>query len=381
MSISARRLVRRARFRLRRLSDRSVFALALLVAVIGTAWSFLDYSHVRVPSVAIIVMVFGSLILTGRAMIGVVLFLTACVLAVLSYHHAVSTQLSFSGGVMLVSVAIVCVVQTARRDALGLRRMSAESVLESVGEQLRAQGRIPVLPSGWNVDVAQNAAFGAAFAGDFVSSRVHTDRDGATYLDLVVVDVSGRGIEAGSRALLFSGAIGGLLGEVAPDRFLASANEYLLRQDLDAGFSTATYVHVNLASGEYEIRSAGHPPVIIWSAGAAASRRSTSTGIVLGVVENLDVVPDRGVLGDGDALILYTDGVVEVRSIDLETGIVTLERRLAHAERARGSRRLAADLLATAPGNDDDQTVVVLWTERTAQQAGPTRSNAGAEVG
>jgi Stage II sporulation protein E (SpoIIE) len=357
-----RRVVRRLRFRLHRVSDRSIFFAAVVVSLLGTAWSFVDYSYVRVPSVAIIVMVFGSLVLTGRAMIAIVILLGACVLLVLLDHDAVTSQLSYSGGVMLVSVAVVSVVQAVRRDALGLRRMSAESVLESVGAQLRAQGRIPPLPSGWNVDIAQNAAFGAAFSGDFVSSRVHED-DGVPVLDLVLVDVSGRGIEAGSRALLFSGAIGGLLGEVSADRFLASANEYLMRQNVDAGFSTATYVHVNLATGAYELRSAGHPPVIIWSTRSRATRRALSTGIVLGVVDELDLKPDGGVLVDGDALVLYTDGVVEMRSSDLESGIVTLEQRMARSQRARGSRRLAADLLAAAPGNEDDQTVVVIWYE------------------
>ena len=187
----------------------------------------------RVPSVAIILLVFGSLILNGRSMIALVVLLAACVFAVLLYHHDVSSQLSYSGGVMLVSVAIVSVAQTVRRDALGLHRISAESVLESVGAQLRAQGRIPLLPDGWNVDVAQHAAFGAAFSGDFVSSRLYERADEQCF-DLVLVDVSGRGIEAGSRALLFSGAIGGLLGEVAPSRLSAArANEYLMRQHAD----------------------------------------------------------------------------------------------------------------------------------------------------
>jgi serine phosphatase RsbU (regulator of sigma subunit) len=233
-------------------------------------------------------------------------------------------------------------------------------VLESVGTQLRAQGRIPTLPAGWNVDVAQHAAFGAAFSGDFISSRLY-ERGGATFFELVLVDVSGRGIEAGSRALLFSGAIGGLLGEVDPDRFLPSANDYLLRQHSESGFSSATYVHANLTTGAYRLYSAGHPPVIVWSGGERRSWRAESSGIVLGVVDDLDLHPTGGTLDPGDALVLYTDGVVEVRTSDLETGICALEERLERVERVRGTPRLAEDLLAAAHGNEDDQTVVVIW--------------------
>jgi hypothetical protein len=380
MNPTLRRLARRVQNRLGRTSDRTIFLFAVAFCVLGTAWSFLDYTHVRVPSVAIILLVFGSLILSGRAMVAIVVLLTACVLVVLAYHHAVSSQLSFSGGVMLVSVAVVAIAQTARRDSLGLHRVSAESVLETVGVQLRAQGRIPILPAGWNVDVAQHSAFGGPFAGDFVCSRVH-ERDGAQIFDLVLVDVAGRGIDAGSRALLFSGAIGGLLGSVAPDQFLASANEYLMRQHGDAGFSSATYVSVNLGSGEYQLRSAGHPPVIIWSAADRASHRAASSGIVLGVVDELDLKPTNGVLEPGDALVLYTDGVVEVRTSDLETGIAALERRLERVERLRGSRRLAEDLLAAADGDDDDQTVVVVRYEPQGAASAAVLSVESADAG
>jgi hypothetical protein len=376
---TARRLVRRIRFRLNRVTDRTVFIVAVSLCVIGTVWSFLDYSHVRVPAVAIILLVFGSLILSGRSMIAIVVILTACVLVVLIYHHDVSSQLSTSGALMLISVAIVCVVQTVRRDALGLHRTSAESILEGVGARLQAQGRTPVLPDGWNVDIAQNRAFGAAFSGDFVSSRRY-EHAGEQLFDLVLVDVSGHGIEAGSRALLFSGAIGGLLGSVAPADFLGAANEYLMRQDSESGFSSATYVHVNLTSGYYELRSAGHPPVVIWDAARRQTRRAQSSGIVLGVVDQLVLKPTTGTLGPGDALVLYTDGVVELRTSDLETGISALEQRLERVERTRGSRRLAADLLAAAHGNEDDQTVVVIRFEPQAAAVSPRRATAGAEV-
>ena len=360
MSRSLRRFVRRGRYRLARVGDRTLLLIVVASALLGTAWSFLDYSHVRVPSVAIIIMVFGSLVLSGRAMMGVVTLLAGCFLFVLLYHHDVSSQLTFSGGVMLFSVAVVSIVQAVRRDSLGLRRMSAETVLGRVGAQLREQGRVPVLPEGWHVDVAQRSAYGAAFAGDFVCSRVH-DVHARMILDVVVVDVSGRGIEAGSRALLLSGAVGGLLGAVEPQQFLTKVNEYLRGQGVTSEFSTASYVRVDLSTGAYVLHSAGHPPPVVWSASAGTTRRSTSSGIVLGVVDDLDDRPEGGVLESGDALVLYTDGVVEERSLDIETGIERLERQTARSLRARMITKLADELVERAAGNDDDQTVVVIW--------------------
>ena len=88
-----------------------------------------------------------------------------------------------------------------------------------------------------------------------------------------------------------------------------------------------------------------------------------------------------GSIGPGDALILYTDGVVELRTSDLETGIVAMEERLERVQRLRGSRHLAEDLLAAAQGNDDDQTVVVIRFEPQPAAVTPGRSAALAEAG
>jgi len=69
----------------------------------------------------------------------------------------------------------------------------------------------------------------------------------------VLVDVSGKGVQAGTRSLLLSGALGGLLGEQEPNRFLTAANNYLLRQNWDEGFATAVHVSIDLATGDYTI--------------------------------------------------------------------------------------------------------------------------------
>ena len=55
------------------------------------------------------------------------------------------------------------------------------------------------------------SAGGTPFAGDFVVASRVGDR-----LEVAVVDVSGKGQGAGTRALLLSGALGGLLSALPP---------------------------------------------------------------------------------------------------------------------------------------------------------------------
>src|ERR1700712_3692821 len=116
-------------------------------------------------------------------------------------------------------------------------------------------------------------------AGDFVSSRVSTVEaaDGRhIVLDLVLVDVSGKGVNAGTRA--------GLLGAVPPGDFLAEANRYLLQQRWTEGFATAVYLRVDLRTGAYRVESAGHPPAAHLDAGSGTWGLSPGRGPLLGVV-------------------------------------------------------------------------------------------------
>ena len=107
----------------------------------------------------------------------------------------------------------------------------------------------------------------AARRSPATSSSPPVARDG-TRLEVVVVDVSGKGEQAGTRSLLLSGAFGGLLSALPPAEFLPAANDYLLRQDWEEGFATAIHLHLDLATGDFEIRTAGHPPAVQLHAGS-----------------------------------------------------------------------------------------------------------------
>jgi serine phosphatase RsbU (regulator of sigma subunit) len=117
-------------------------------------------------------------------------------------------------------------------------------------------GQLPSLPVGCHAERALAPAGGGGFASDFVVSAC--TRDGRQ-LEVALVDVSGKGLDAGTRALLLSGALGGLFGAVGTEEFLAAANDYLCRQRWDEGFATAVHVAIDLHTGAYVARSAGHP--------------------------------------------------------------------------------------------------------------------------
>ena len=247
-----------------------------------------------------------------------------------------------------------------RRTRLGLWSVRADAMLVELRDRLRTQGEIPPLPAGWHADVSIRSAGGAAFAGDFIVSALrHT---GPPCLEVALVDVSGKGVTAGTRALQLSGALGGLLGAIPPERFLAEANRYLLRQDWSEGFATAVHLTIDLTTGAYVLESAGHPPAAHFDQGSGRWAVATLSGPLLGVLEEVSYRPDTGVLRPGDALLLYTDGLVELPGRDIDVGI---DRLLGAAERLvpRGGfsdsvGRLVDDVVT---GAGDDTALVLIW--------------------
>ena len=198
---------------------------------------------------------------------------------------------------------------------------------------------LPALPPGWYAESALRSAGGTPFAGDFV---VATRPGTGDRLEIVVVDVSGKGEQAGTRALLLSGAFGGLLSALPPADFLPAANDYLLRQDWERGLRHRDPPLPR--PGDRRLRD----PHRRATRRPSSSRRlraldvHETEGPVLGLIEDAEFDPVRGRLRRGDALLLYTDGMVETRGRDIGLGHRPDARpgRAAAARASSGAARL-----------------------------------------
>lgn len=243
------------------------------------------------------------------------------------------------------------------RDRLGLQGAASDLMLVDLRDRLVAHGRIPPLPDRWRVDSLVRSAYAEAFSGDFV---VAARSQGGRLLEIVLVDVSGKGQEAGVRSLLLSGAFGGLLGAMPRDQFLHAANGYLLDQDWPEGFATAVHLAADLESGRYWVSTAGHPPAVQLHAGSGRIETiDTVGGPALGVVTQPTFVVHQGRLEPGDTLMLYTDGLVESPGADVELGI---DRLMGEAERVVATRTGGADavLAGVDAGEGDDRALILV---------------------
>jgi Stage II sporulation protein E (SpoIIE) len=341
--------------------DRILFAFLVVLTLVAATSMYL-FSGVIVASALMVPLLLTDMLLSPRRVPAMVAIILA-VLAVETYfEYYLPADKSFPARrvvtIILVAVmAALVLLVSARRTRLGVGGLAGESMLIDLQARINRQGRIPLLPRDWYVDLATRSAGGTSFAGDFLVAHRGSV---SPSLSMAVVDVSGKGVDAGTRSLLLSGAFGALLGSSPAPRFLTSANDYLVAQDWDEGFATAVHLCVNLSTGEFELRSAGHPPAIQFRAGSGRWQLlDDAGGPVLGLVPGAHFPVIRGSLARHDALLLYTDGLVERPRRDIGQGI---DRLIGEAERCvqSGFEGAAERLVAKLGTATDDCALVVL---------------------
>ncbi len=213
----------------------------------------------------------AGLLLTPRWLALVYVGLLAS-MAVLGTTLGTTKTATIGSQIVTVLTMLLMVWLANARARIGVFGIGGESMLVDMRDRLRAQGELPELPESWSAEVALESAYGEGFAGDFVVASRSTD---GRMLEIALVDVSGKGRNAGTRSLLLSGAMGGLLGEMSEQGFLSSANNHLQRLRWPEGFATAVHVAVDLETGEFTIGYAGHPAAVQFSAGSGQWRMLT----------------------------------------------------------------------------------------------------------
>lgn len=305
----------------------------------------------------VLVLLAGGFLLSVRALV----LLDLVVAAVLAFELSRADDVPPGGVAVVASTAAMVHLLARSRGRLGVQGTRGDSMLVDLRDRLTAQGEMPALPAGWSAEVVLRSAGGASFSGDFL---VATRSDDGRHLEVALVDVSGKGVDAGTRALLLSGAFGGLLGSVPHEEFLPATNRYLIRQEWEEGFATVAHVMIDLASGDYVVSVAGHPPAVQFAAGSGRWRVSeASEGPLLGIFPDAKFVSERGRLDRGDALLMFTDGLIEKPGQDISVGI---DKLLGEAERlvTRGFRHGARRLIdRVAAAHNDDRAVVLVWRD------------------
>lgn len=158
------------------------------------------------------------------------------------------------------------------------------------------------------------AADEAELGGDFYDViELSPDRIG-----LVIADVSGKGLRAAVQTAAVKYALRAYaMEDPEPASVLRRLNRCCNVGPRTRGFITLFYGVIDLRRWEMTYANAGHQPPLLRRANGKVETLS-SRGVVLGVADNNMVsFPSQTVmLGAGDTLVLYTDGLSEARNGD-----------------------------------------------------------------
>jgi sigma-B regulation protein RsbU (phosphoserine phosphatase) len=167
----------------------------------------------------------------------------------------------------------------------------------------------PVI-DGWDFAATYEAArqVGGDFY-DFLNLGAEARR-----LGLVIADVTGKGVGAAlmmaySRAVLRAQS----MTASSPVEVLDNTNRLMIMERQTRPFLSAFYAELDLDSGRLVYANAGHDAPLWIDAGGRGWRELEGHGTILGAFNDLDLESREVVLGLGDTLVCYTDGVTEAR--------------------------------------------------------------------
>ncbi len=225
----------------------------------------------------------------------------------------------------------------------------------------------PVVP-GWELAVHWRSAreVGGDFY-DFIPLPAQLGEEGGPgRMGLVVADVADKGVPAAlfmalSRTLLRTSSMDGR----SPAAAIARTNDLILADARSDLFVTLFYAILQPKSGEMTYVNAGHVPPLVVRADQGTAEELRVPGMALGILANERFGEHTSHLKPGDALIMYTDGVIDAMNAEQEMFGLERLKRLAHDHRHEQAQQLAEtinDAVSDFVGDSvqfDDFTLVV----------------------
>jgi serine phosphatase RsbU (regulator of sigma subunit) len=254
------------------------------------------------------------------------------------------------------------VMEVARRAAVGIAHAELYRERSHIAKTLQRSLLPPRLPEIAGFELA--ARYRAAGEGFDVGGDFYDVFETSSGWALVVGDVCGKGPEAASLTSLARSALRtGTVVEKRPSRVLGVTNEAIIRERINDRFLTALLMHLDPETGTIVVANGGHPPLLVVRANTEVTQID-GRGPVLGVLPDPSFDESEIVLAPGDAVIAFTDGVLDAGAPDrlLEADALSeLVASNAHgsaAELAEALERVAIEVSEGSPR--DDIAVLVL---------------------
>ncbi|MFL5340260.1 MAG: PP2C family protein-serine/threonine phosphatase [Gemmataceae bacterium] len=230
----------------------------------------------------------------------------------------------------------------------------------NVAGRLQTRLLLPGSPPGWpEVHWGIHYAPLDPLGGDYYDFTVRGDRQ----MGILIADASGHSIAAAMVAIMARFAFAEVVRQtIRPGEVLAVMNRRL--QGLtDERFVTAFYGVLDRQTREFRYATAGHPPPLRFNPKSRLVEPLVARGMMLGILPEANYEEKSLVLHSGDRLCLYTDGVIESRSVAKEVfGVERLQRFLVE----EGGVPAADQVQRLAERLQDYRSDLPAWDDLTA---------------
>lgn len=213
-------------------------------------------------------------------------------------------------------------------------------------------------PRGTNVTRWTSPAGGSPDGGDWCEAIAVSVKT----LALTIGDVAGHGSPVASRMAAMRASIIQAMADIAvPSEVLSVANDVALTWGGDGIIVTAIVAIVDFRLRTLTFANAGHPPPLLYAAGAHAFLEHPPADLPLGVFPRFRAANYVVSLPPDALLTLYTDGVTE-HARDLIRGEAELvdAARYAYARPELGAAGEIADHVFANTRGDDDAAVLAV---------------------
>lgn len=255
-------------------------------------------------------------------------------------------------------------------DARAARRRDATQQREEEEARLIQRGLLPAkLPDVPGYGLAGGWQPASGVGGDCYDVLAFQGHQ----VGISIADVCGKGLPAALLMSNLQAAVRAFAQDTArPHSVCASVNRLLCRNMISGRFVTFCYVRLDGPNRTLSYSIAGHNPPILVRGDGEVTRLSTG-GTVLGVFPETAFEEQTLTLGEGDRLVLFTDGVTEARNAEGEEfgdeGLIDAICRHRTLPAAALQQKLFDEALGFAEGRfQDDATLIVLSVDTNKNQ-------------
>lgn len=246
----------------------------------------------------------------------------------------------------------------AGRTALGLRNAYEYEREHQLAERLQ-HAMLPTLVQLDELDLAaryRSSTSGVHIGGDWYDAFSRADGT----VVLTVGDVTGHGFDAAAVMGQLQNALRAYEMEGhGPAASLRLVHE-LLRESRGSLYATAVVVEVELRSGMIRWANAGHPPPLVQNGSGEVWYLDADHGPMLGIDLSPSIPEHRRTLTPDSSVALYTDGLIERRTSDLDAGMARLAGAFQRCAAGKVGERTDDVLHEMLGGTDHDDDVCLL---------------------